>query len=309
MKENSKLIKALKLLGEEYKSELPSSYLEKLVHEGMINEQQVYDTIEKRPFVWERGSWKKETPLWISEAIKQFENDLDDVCHPRSPFSIAEYSRFPIFQDYYSVMENFIQTEIETRHSKLIQMLQEMKGNKLNETVDLEVETYLAENDLEISEEFAHVLRSSLFIALLAYTESFLIDRYRVDAQGKDRKIPKDAVIKNTVDTLAGSLKMKIPGWKDHVLNFIEIRNCLVHEDGFLDNSDRHQAIRDYLSPEKISKKSVSKESYEKYEKIILTKEFCEEALNTMKCFLLSVDFVAKKLGTSGHHSQAKNLS
>lgn len=44
------------------------------------------------------------------------------------------------------------------------------------------------------------------------------------------------------------------------------------------------------------------------YEKIILTKEFCEEALAAIEKFLLALDFVARQLGTSGEPTKTTYL-
>jgi hypothetical protein len=180
----------------------------------------------------------------------------------------------------------------------------------------VEVET--ASHYLENAEAFADVLRNSFFINLLAYTELFLIDRYDVNAKGKSRKIPRNDVIKTITQNLVGSFKKKLPGWEDHVLNYIQIRNCLVHNDGFLDDSDeqninRNNQIKKYIK--KTTSLRIARMSHvdagsdkKEYEKIVLTKEFFEKALTTIEKFLLALNFVAYQYGTSDKPTKSVKL-
>lgn len=293
-RKNKKLRNALKILAKEFESELPPIYIEKLFKEKQINEQQIYDDLANRQYEWKQGEWRRPTPNWIKDAINQFDSDLKGAYKIQSPFSIREYSRFPIFHDYLKVMEDFIETEISVREKEWQRVSEESEPDEWN---NLPPEWELITQHLQSAESFYDLLRVSFFINLISYTELFLTDRFK-------GKPPRNSVIKSITSDLVGPLIEKLPGWKD-IQIYLHIRNCLVHEDGFLDDSDKANVMRNNEIRQYVSKTNSLKIIYvinvysgkEEFEKVALTKEFCIEALSKLEDFALAVEFVAQKLG------------
>ncbi|MCP5100115.1 MAG: hypothetical protein GY943_31565 [Chloroflexi bacterium] len=311
--DNKKLEAAFRKLGEEFKAELPPAYLRKAFKNGKVNKKQIYKTLEENiNFEWIQGKWEKPTPPWIKDAIQQFESDLLTAMDPLNIWNVIPTSiRIPIFRDYLGSMETFIKSEIEDRDREWQKAMEESDPNPDLEN-GMPVEAQMLIPWIESAQDFAYVLRNSFFINLLAYAELFLVDRYRTNAKGKNREIPRSSVIKIISQNLVSPLKKaKIPGWAHVVHKYTSIRNCLVHNDGFLDDP-RHENIRKYINETPSLSTSRMRNNYGasdiEYEKIILSKEFCAEALAIVEKFLLTVDFVANQLGQSGKPSKTDYL-
>jgi hypothetical protein len=131
---NKKLDKAIKKLGDEYKSKLPPNYLEQAVNKKQVNEQQVYDALEEHRFEWRQGAWnKRAAPSWIKDAIQRFEVDLEEA-YDNSTINAwiwTPYTRFPIFRDYLGAMESFIETELEGRREWQQEAIKESKPERM----------------------------------------------------------------------------------------------------------------------------------------------------------------------------------
>ncbi len=309
MKRNSdKLEKAYETLGKVFG--LPPIYLKRAVNSEQVSEQQVYETLKKYYFEWKENAWKekKPTPLWVKEASNQFESDLSDVLE-KDVWMPLPYTRIFIFGDYLASMETFIEKESENRESELHKWMEESKSDHDGEGIPEEWQALIPW--IESAEGFASVLRNSFFVNLISYAEVFLTDRYRLNAKGESRDVPGSAVIERITDKLVGELKEKIPGWDEHILFYIKIRNCLVHNDGFLDDK-KHQGIKDYTNrtPNLRTTRMINYYSkpVEEHDRIILTKEFCQQALAVVERFLLAIDFIANQLGTSGKPSRTDYL-
>lgn len=279
-----KLYAALKELAKEFESELPSKYLE----DAFKDEQQVYEALEERCFIWRQDKWEKSTPTWIQDAIQRFEADLLAQTQ-RSPWTIVT-PRIPIFHDYLNTLEKFIGIETSTRHDEFEKISKESKPDKWN---NLPVEWQLAAYELNNTEVFAFVFRSSFFVNLYGYAETFLAELH-------SGSMPRNSIIKSLAKELAGPLLSKIPEWES-IQRYSDIRNCLVHEEGFLDDSKqqrRNTRIRAYINKTPSLKLSQEIDRYgdsQKFEKIILTKEFCQDALVKIETFLMAISFVASQ--------------
>lgn len=112
------------------------------------------------------------------------------------------------------------------------------------------------------------------------------------------KKINRQQIIKDSTHKLiTGSLAAKIPEWND-MLRFVDIRNCIVHSQNYLDNKTRDELIRNYSKKTQgltiIEKKNPFNEM--QTQKIILEKEFCHNALKTVEFFRGRLHFILSEL-------------
>ncbi|WP_420631989.1 hypothetical protein [Candidatus Leptofilum sp.] len=300
-RKNKKLDAAYKMLSEEF--ELPPKYLRQAQINGKVTEHQVYETLEKYHFEWKHGKWKKSesTPEWILESIQEFDADLIEAIEG-SVWIIQPYSRTPIFRDYLTALEYFIETELESREEALETAKAKFEFSEFGEPP----EWIYANSSLESAEEFAYILRNSFFINLCSYIEIFLADRYPNQA-------PRNDVVKTMTKNLIYPIKKeRIPGWL-HIQKYNQIRNNLVHNDGFLDNSNKQDSLTKFFeqNPPKLETANMSDEigkESNSHIKILLTSEFCRKAVDIVEQFLFAVDFVANQLENSDKPTKTSYL-
>ena len=193
------------------------------------------------------------------------------------------FSGWQELADYLCMMESYID-KIQDEFEKTLKKLEPAKQHD-----------YLVENPdeyLSINQEFPRILWNSFFVSacsLLQYCLGLMSKRF------------KDTGIRISYDSFRGKGTQKsrdrllpklnrigIPNGEkycEEISNYIVVRNSIVHQNGLLKNDDielisyaKRKSIDERLTDEKI---------------IVLTKQFCEEAMQTMEKF---VDAIYNKL-------------
>lgn len=224
---------------------------------------------------------------------KDFELALREGRPTPSKFAPRPESRLIFFQDYLANMEVLIEAEIQKRYKDF-----EIITEKLKDDDERDLEWQMTCYELEQLKQFASVLRASFFVSLYAYVETYMIEQYR--KSGEQQKVEKPLIVNTTKIMAKGLVHVnKIPQWTE-INSHIDIRNCLAHGEGRLDNQDRSEKIKKYAKrkPTLLNIVTVSEYSYDEpstYEQIILEKGFCEHALETVDKFLYSIEVISEE--------------
>jgi len=164
---------------------------------------------------------------------------------------------------------------------------------------DEPIELQIADLELQGFPEFENTIFSSFFVMVYSYFESELM-QYCRDLEKQNPKeiswsdISDQNILEKAKEYLTKVQKIEFPSnspeW-EKIRNFTNLRNCIVHNQGRVDNSfNEKQRV-------KLSKFIEGKNSKIKLEdrKCVLDYEFCSDALEIIKKFLFSVA-AAKKL-------------
>ncbi len=218
--------------------------------------------------------------------------------NPLNPFagrdswdmSVAKAEIF-LFQDYLTVMEQFLESETQKHRKSLEHLI-------ASGQVYYDKETGVDQNyDSEMLNQifsFKDTLRKSFFISLYSFLEFTMLQECR------SRK-NEDKTILLSLDDLAGQngidkaqtyftkvLRLKSPSdtpeWSE-IQNYKTLRNCIVHAGG------RIEDIKTVSDQEKL-KAFIARKAHKRtlwlsdYDGVILDKGFCEKALATIEKFL-----------------------
>jgi hypothetical protein len=225
-------------------------------------------------------------PQWLKNAIKQFENDLQgDGLHSFYKYYMLTFifpgekeDRIDLFRDYLANMELLTESTVKKLSEYVAPTINEGPTTAYDQ---YELETWLAyEYDIwvrqkELAGNFVYVLRNSFFVNLCSFLETHLVDLSSSEA--------RSSIVITAVKSLVGELIKKVPEW-EMIMHYIDIRNCIVHSDGFLNESSRDKKIRDFSSR---TKNLLIREN-----KVILEKGFCEDATETVSRFLRKLDVI-----------------
>ncbi len=233
----------------------------------------------------------------------------------KSDLSFNEATFYLVLSSYYDYLEtitNFLESEREKQNQSFTEMIEtreEIEGEiveidnaiflddveQAQVDVDLEHYSYRLANVVE----FENTIFSSFFVTIYFYLESELT-RYCRDLEKKHQeKLSLSDIVGNGVqraitylvkvqhiDFSLGNSKE----W-EKIQNYNVLRNCIVHNQGMLDESfDKNQR-------EKLLKfiQRPNSNLQVKYKLCILNKDFCLESLDTIKLFLHSILFATVK--------------
>ena len=138
---------------------------------------------------------------------------------------------------------------------------------------------------LEAIDRFTNMLRRSFFTSLYSFLETQLVKECRSrksqDTPLSFSEIAGQSDIEKAKIYFAKVLRVYFPSdtpeWQE-IQHYRLLRNCLVHNQGRLDDTRDYKALREYAA----SKNGLSIQDDEIY----LGKEFCKEANQNIKAFL-----------------------
>ena len=214
------------------------------------------------------------------------------------------YSGFNSYYDYLETIVNFLLAEKEKHNQSIDEINQKIESGEIEISDDagqmppeLEYDYYR----LSSISEFENTLFSSFFVTIYFYFESELIRHCRKLEKESREKLSFSDIAGNGILARAKTYLTKVqqidfsfensPEW-ERIQNYTRLRNCIVHNQGRLDEGFEN-GQRDKLSKfiQKPDSKLLTENSW-----CILNKEFCLEALDTIKIFLYSVTFAKQRV-------------
>ena len=156
-------------------------------------------------------------------------------------------------KDFLATLEGLLQKESEDIPKRI-----NTEAEKLTEKEKEDLYDAAANMGWELTKIFQNILRSSFFVACYSYYEHKR--NHLQNCLSKEINFP---------DNDPSQKELKYFKW---------IRNFIIHNEGRLDNTDKAQKIRSYIT--KRSDISVDEENT-----IILSKEYCMHALNIIEAF------------------------
>ena len=304
-----KLQKAIKILASMLKEDIPIGRIVYSIQEGSINELEIYNLLEKHGYEWINSKWQLYRPEWLLDVVKQFKHDMQGdgsfyhmqgdgfykllLFKPVSEKESEKDERIRVFGNYLANMESFVEGEIKKRSSEWGRVEEKNQKIDINEKLvtpheqdlldQIAYNDYIVwETELRHTKDFAHILRNSFFVNLCAHLENDLCTQCSDPVSSP--------TIKSATKQLIHSLVNKIPEWQD-ILRFVDIRNCIVHNDSILNQSRQDERDKRIVNYCKTKKNIVIKD-----DAITLEKGFCEDALRTVERFLQKIKIILSDL-------------
>jgi len=198
-----------------------------------------------------------------------------------------------LFEQYLEVMEGFLETEAQKYRERLKDLREETRAGKRITQPSFVTEEDVINLDLQMLDHFTNILRKSFFVGLYTFLESRLMEicrsQKRADSSQPLSDIPGKGIYKAKtylVKVLGINFPFDTnPEWKEIQDYYRRLRNCIVHNEGRLDEGMKSkedlEALRDYVA----RKQTLSLPGKE----IILHRDFCKEALDTIRKFFDSL--------------------
>lgn len=199
-----------------------------------------------------------------------------------STMEVALWNGWDTLNEYLNSMEGYLQKATKQFEARVNKQKRTLTPEQFNEfTIDY------VEESIFYCDEFPKIVRNSFFVSAYSLLE---FDKGRI------RRMLRKAKQKPT--NLSGLIDSEIC---QEINNYSKVRNCVVHNNGLVKESDRdYKALIEYISKKGlIMERSIIVDETAEPE-IGLTKEFCKEAVDTMQKF---VDAVYKTSMTEGKQS------
>ena len=209
---------------------------------------------------------------------------------------------FSSYYDYLETIVNFLESEKGKHNQSIDEISQKIESGEIEISDDLNQMPPQLQYDydrLSSIFEFENTLLSSFFVTIYFHLESELTRHCRSLEKKSQEKLSLSDIVGSGVQRAITYL-VKVhridfslgnsPEW-EKIQNYNILRNCIVHNQGRLDES-LEKGHRDKLLKfiQKPNSKLQLEDSW-----CILNKEFCLEALDTIKEFLYSVTFAEPK--------------
>jgi len=199
-----------------------------------------------------------------------------------------------LFYDYLANMERFLEAEARKLRETLEATKRQMESGELTEPsclgkmpVEIEAMEHL-KYQLQQIKEFENILRKSFFVTIYAFLESRLLEDCRSQLSKRDdislslRDIGGHGIdkAKTCMKILKVPLDTSCSQWSE-IQKYKQLRHCIVHNEGRLDEGfPDSKGLRSYVSANPSLSLSPNGE-------IILSKDSCKEALDTVTMFLM----------------------
>lgn len=141
----------------------------------------------------------------------------------------------------------------------------------------------------DYAETFPTILRNSFLVStysLLEQKMAFICEQLQKDksltVSWKDLKGDTLEQFKKYCNLASLPLSFNNQAWQE-INNYSLVRNCIVHNNGLIEGFREERKLHAYAKAKNI----ISKELIRK--QIILTEQFCEEVIKTIKAFLIKV--------------------
>jgi hypothetical protein len=198
------------------------------------------------------------------------------------------YEELCLFGSYLAVMENFLAEEAQKERAKLNEFIEKTKKGEPGYDDDsaYQIEQYLKGN-VETVDSFANMLRKSFFASLYSFCVSWLEEECR-ERKGNDieqelSRMPGRDELERLKAYMVIVLQVKFPStsleWQAIQPSHRILRNCIVHKEGRLDrlSKDNAEKLGEFIADTQTLSLSG--------EEVVLSKDFCEEALETIEQF------------------------
>lgn len=210
------------------------------------------------------------------------------------PVSVEEYlrsHRLDELKEYLNVTEKYLKNakeDFEVRSNEHIKQLSDEDRQEFDDFLNYTYEQY--------SETFPRILRSSFFVSAISLFEN------EIDQISK--KIKREQKIPINISDLNGNLftKLKLycklaelpmsfdnPTWNT-INNYYTLRNCIVHNNGFISGWRDEQKILPYVKKKNIVDELIFFPSIRPTKVIALSEQFCKEVLETMQSFIVELE-------------------
>jgi hypothetical protein len=206
----------------------------------------------------------------------------------------VENPEIDIFRDYLHSMEEFLQMERRTHVDNVKAIAKQVRTVSANSSQipapELEYDHYR----LDAIDLFTNILRKTFFVSLYTFLEVSLIERCR-RLERKDETLLPVSDIRGKGMAQAMTYLTKVhrtdfsPGmsseWNE-IQHYRRLRNCIVHNAGILDNNlQQRQQLKEYINRHPGLSLSTGL-----VEEVILSKDFCAQAIDTIARFLYALD-------------------
>lgn len=181
----------------------------------------------------------------------------------------------PVFTKYHDIMEEYLEEYTDKFVKRELK-----KYSELNPALENEIYSEF----FYIAEEFPILLRYSFLVTCYSYLEHEFIKECKIqkkskslqlnvtDLNGNGIKRAKDYLIK------VANIDFQIDESWNEIMNIAEIRNSIVHSEGFLNDSKKAEKIKNYIS----RRHDISIEN----DKIILSADYCRYVINIISKIL-----------------------
>lgn len=218
------------------------------------------------------------------------------VQSPDDPWWSMMNPEIGIFRDYLLSMEAFLEAEAR-QHNESIDVIDERirRGEIkpiLNDSTQIPAQMDYDFYRLQMLEHFSNILWKSCFVSLYTYLETSLMHRCQWQRQRIGITIDLKDMAKSGLERsmlyLEKVVRIKFSRgtsreWSD-IQNYRQLRNCIVHNQGVLDENVEHrEKLARYLRNKSTISLDINNE-------ILLSREFCEETIETIERFLFAVD-------------------
>ena len=211
------------------------------------------------------------------------------------PFDMIMLDLWPmeLLEHYLGDMEDFLEAESQKHHENIETIIEKIRSGELTTPLDPGQMPPAIEYDHHrtmMLEQFANILRKSFFTNLYTCLESRLTEECYLKDKNWRSAVPQK-YCKNDVLTQAMQYLIRVQHisftlgeskeWGE-LQGCRRLRNCIVHNEGRLNNQ--------YLDKDELEKYISGKPSLSlSGDEIIFSRDFCEEALDTMGRFLVTV--------------------
>ena len=186
------------------------------------------------------------------------------------------------FEEYLKTTEKYLLGVKTGRETWLDEQAEALPPEERNEFYERNLDFYRAYADI-----FPKIFRNSFLVSvhsLLEHKMDLVCKRIK-----EERQIPinwsdlrGDALDRFKLYSKLAGLDLKYDGqlWQE-INHYSKVRNCIIHKNGLLKEFQNDKDIIDYINKKGI----ISQDTIE--QELALTKEFCEEAIKTIRAFLM----------------------
>lgn len=196
------------------------------------------------------------------------------------------YGGWTLLQDYLSTTGKYLREATEKFETRVREQERGLAPAQFNE-----FEIDHVDENIFYHDELPYILHNSFFVSAYFLLE---YDIKKICKVLKDRKqIPIN--LSNLKGNLLDRLKLyfKLAGldfsnkiWPE-ITNYAKVRNCIVHSNGLLKESDRdYKELIKYIRKEGLIKERVIISGEAAEQEIGLTEKFCKEVVETMQKFI-----------------------
>jgi hypothetical protein len=191
-----------------------------------------------------------------------------------------------IFRSYLAAMEDFLENEVQYGITIKALKVSDAGVDEAGEVLTEEVREHYVQNTID---QFANMLRRTIFVSLYSFLESRLIkecrSRKNPDIPINFSEIAGQSEIERAKIYFNKVLQIEFPSdtpeWQQQIVNYRLLRNCIVHCESTVSE------MKDAKDQDKLRKYIDTKHDLSlRDDEIFFDKSFCFEVHATIKAFL-----------------------